>query len=61
MVEIRITASAVSDIKILLNYVYKDSVQNAEKLYTELLEKINSLKQFPQRGSIVKEISNPEI
>lgn len=50
MVEIKITPSAISDIKNLLNYVYKDSVQNAEKLYKQLLEQFNSLKQFPERG-----------
>lgn len=61
MVEVQITPSAISDIKNILDYVRRNSIQNAENLYTQLLEKFNSLKQFPERGSIVKEISNPEL
>jgi toxin ParE1/3/4 len=60
MVEVQITASAILDIKSLVDYVYDYSVQNAEKLYKEIIAKIRSLEQFPERGNIVKELQNPQ-
>lgn len=61
MVEIEITPLAVQDVKNILDHVYKDSVQNAEKLHKQLIEKIASLKVFPERGNLVKELSNPQL
>lgn len=48
--------SALEDIKNIIDYVHTQSVQNAEKLYKEIKEKIGSLQQFPERGSLVKEV-----
>lgn len=61
MVEVEIMPSALQDIKSIVDYVHKQSVQNAEKLYNELKEKIASLQQFPERGSLVKEITSPQL
>jgi plasmid stabilization system protein ParE len=41
--------------------VHTQSVQNAEKLYIDLREKIASLQQFPERGSLVKEVTTQEL
>ncbi len=61
MVEVEVMPSAQQDIKNIIEYVYRQSVQNAEKLYVEISEKINSLQQFPERGSLVKEIETPQL
>ncbi len=59
MVEIQITPSALKDIKDIIKYVEKQSVQNAEKLQTDIKEKIASLQQFSERGALVKEMALP--
>lgn len=41
MVEVEVMPSALKDIKNIIEYVHKQSVQNAEKLYVEIKEKIN--------------------
>ncbi|NTS39920.1 type II toxin-antitoxin system RelE/ParE family toxin [Flavisolibacter sp. BT320] len=41
--------SALQDIKNILDYVRRQSVQNAEKLTSEFKERIASLQQFPER------------
>lgn len=61
MVEVEITESAQHDIKNIIDYVFSDSVQNSEKLLQQIIEKIRSLKQFPEKGQIVKEIRDPQI
>lgn len=53
--------SALEDIKNIISYVHARSVQNAEKLYEEIKEKIASLQQFPERGSLVKEARKEQI
>jgi toxin ParE1/3/4 len=61
MVEIEIMPSARQDIRDIIDYVFNRSVQNAEKLYSEILYKISSLHQYPERGQLVKEVNSPEI
>lgn len=53
--------SALQDIKGIIAYVRKKSFQNAEKLYGELMERIESLLRFPERGGIVKEITEEQL
>ena|SRR5579875_1228468 len=60
MVEVKVTQSALQDIKSIVDYVYSHSVQNAEKLYKEIIVKIKSLERFPEKGSFVKELKNPQ-
>jgi len=61
MVEVEIMPSALQDIKGIVSYVRMQSLQNAEKLYEELKEKIASLQQFAERGSPVKEVPGLEL
>ena len=61
MVEVEVMPSALQDIKDIISYVRKQSFQNAEKLYGELKEKIASLQQFAERGSLVKEIADLQL
>lgn len=53
--------SALEDVKDILRYVKNQSVQNAEKLSVEIKDKIASLQQFPERGSLVKEVSSLQL
>ena len=61
MVEVIVMPSAIQDIKSIIKYVHKQSVQNAEKLQLEMTEKIASLRSFAERGSLVKEIISPQL
>lgn len=61
MVEVEVMPSALQDITNIIGYVHTQSVQNAEKLYQEIKEKIASLQQFPERGSWVKEAKKQEL
>ena len=61
MVEVEITAPALQDIKDIIDYVHKQSAQNAQNLYKELFQKITSLQSFPERGQIVREIEREDI
>ncbi len=61
MVEVTIMPTAVQDIKRIVKYVHKKSVQNAEKFYDEINQKIASLQRFAERGSLVKEITSPQL
>jgi toxin ParE1/3/4 len=61
MVEVVVMPSALQDIKAIIKCVHTQSVQNAEKFYTEINEKITSLEPFPERGSLVKEITSPQL
>lgn len=61
MVAVEIMPSALQDIKNILDYVRRQSVQNAEKLTSEFRERIASLQQFPERGSVVKEITRQQL
>jgi len=53
--------SAEQDLKNIIEYVFNQSVQNAEVLYRKILDKIATLHTFPERGQIVKEINDPLI
>ncbi len=61
MVKIKISRQAQKDMWRIYNYVSEDSVQNAEMLMEKFISKIDSLAKYPERGKIVKEISNPLI
>lgn len=61
MVEVEITVPALDDIKTIVDYVHKQSVQNAQNLQKDLFQKIISLKTFPERGQIVREVGRKDI
>lgn len=49
MVEVEVMPSALKDITSIIEYVHTRSVQNAEKLYKKIKEKIASLEQFAEK------------
>ena len=53
--------SALQDIISIMAYVHTRSVQNAEKLHQEIKENLASLQQFPERGSLVKEVKKEQL
>lgn len=53
--------SAQADIKAIIDFIYQQSVQNAESLYHDILDKIFSLHKFPERGQHLKEIQSQDI
>lgn len=61
MVEVEITAPALADIKTIVAYVRQQSLQNAQNLQKELFRKIASLKDFPERGQVVREMARKDI
>ena len=61
MVEVEITAPTLADIKSIVAYVHEQSPQNARKLQKELFQKIASLKTFPERGQMVREMTRNDI
>ncbi len=61
MVEVEITRPALNDIKVILHYVRKQSVQNAQRLQKELFQKIASLNALPERGQLVREVARDDI
>lgn len=61
MVAVEITAPALADIKAIVAYVHEQSAQNAQDLQKELFQKIASLKTFPERGQIVREMARDDI
>jgi toxin ParE1/3/4 len=61
MVKVEVMPSALQDIKNIIAYVHVQSVQNAEKLYNEIKEKISSRQQFPERGSLIKEVTSQQL
>jgi len=61
MVEVEITAPALDDIKAIVTYVSRQSVQSATVLQSKLFQKFASLKSYPERGQIVRELMRSDI
>lgn len=61
MVQIKITPKAKKDIAGIYNYILQDSYQNAELVAESIIKKIETLRQQPDFGKIVKEFNNPII
>ena len=61
MVKIKISRQAQKDMRQVYDFVSDTSLQNAEMLIEKFILKIDSLKEFPERGKIVKEFSDPSI
>lgn len=49
------TNIAMTDITQIVKYIAYDSPANAEKIYTQIEKKANSLELFPLRGRVVPE------
>ena len=55
--KVNIVKSAEDDLLEIYKYIYfSDCEENADKLYTKLIEKIKSLQEFPNRGHISQEL-----
>ena len=61
MVKIKISKQAQKDMRQIYDYVSDTSFQNADKLNEKFITKIDSLKNFPERGKIVKEFADPAL
>ncbi len=61
MVKIKISRQAQKDMRQVYDFVSDTSLQSAEMLIEKFILKIDSLKEFPERGKIVKEFSDPSI
>ena len=53
---VRIPNSVKKDIEEIIDYYFDDRPEYAQKIFLLLIEKINSLKSFPNRGRIVPEL-----
>ncbi len=50
MLKVVFTRKAINDIKNIYDYVYEDSLKNAESLKADVLKRIKYLEQFPNMG-----------
>lgn len=56
--KVNILKSAEDDLLEIYKYIYfNDCEDNADKIYSKLVEKISSLQEFPNRGHIPAELS----
>ena len=57
--KVNIVKSAEDDLFEIYKYVYyNDYEENADKIYSKLIEKVTSLQEFPNRGHIPPELSS---
>ena len=59
MVEISWTISAEKDLNDIIEYISRDSPENAEKFSNEILETIENLSSFPRMGKKVLKSNDP--
>ncbi|MEO6540751.1 MAG: type II toxin-antitoxin system RelE/ParE family toxin [Ferruginibacter sp.] len=60
MASIQIANSAKYDFREIFDFIFKQSIQNAEKLISTIKKEITNLEKHPEIGQIVKEINDPE-
>ncbi len=61
MAEVTWSASALSDLKDIYEFIAKDSPYYAEKFVNRLADKAGQLGKYPTKGKMVPEIGNREI
>lgn len=61
MAEIRWTEEAAFWLKEIFDYIYQDSPGNAESVVSNIYERIQLLKDFPELGHIYRSGSEGEI
>ena len=54
--KVRIPNSVKKDIEDIINYYYEDRPEYVQKIFLSLFERINSLKNYPNRGRTVPEL-----
>ena len=58
---VQIPSSVVLDIQEIVDYIAEDSAVKALEILDRLENKINSLKEYPERGRVVPELLNQNI
>ena len=61
MVEILLSESAWTDLDSITDYIALDSVRYAKEFSTQLFDRIEQLKSFPQSGRVAPEFHNENI
>jgi plasmid stabilization system protein ParE len=59
--KVQIPSSVVYDIQEIVNYIAEDNPSIALEILDRLESKINSLKEYPERGRVVPELLNQNI
>ncbi|HRG09390.1 MAG TPA: type II toxin-antitoxin system RelE/ParE family toxin, partial [Cyclobacteriaceae bacterium] len=58
MVKIIWTDFAIEDLRLIHNYISKDSKLYADRFISKLITRIEQLEKFPQSGRVVPEFDN---
>lgn len=58
---VRWSIPAKNDLKQIFDYILKDSKHYADKVTYDIIERSESLQDFPQMGRMVPEIEDPSI
>lgn len=59
--KIKWSPEAVEDLEAIYNFIARDSIYYAKSVITQILDSVQSLKDFPKIGRIVPEINRDEI
>jgi toxin ParE1/3/4 len=59
--KVQITSSVIYDIQEIIDYIAEDNAAIALEILDRLENKINSLKEYPERGRVVPELLNQNI
>jgi toxin ParE1/3/4 len=59
--EIIWTVSAYKDLQNIMNFIFEDSPYYAMSFYEDVMDKAQTLIDFPHRGRIVPELDNPNM
>jgi toxin ParE1/3/4 len=58
---VQIPSSAIYDIQEIVDYIAEDNAKIALEILDRLESKVNSLKEYPERGRVVPELLNQNI
>jgi addiction module RelE/StbE family toxin len=61
MVKIIWTELAVDDLKLIHEYISKDSKRYADRFIEKIIERVDQLEHFPKSGRVVPEFDLPTI
>ena len=59
--KVQIPSSAVNDIQEIVDYIAEDNATIAVEILDRLESRVNSLKEYPERGRVVPELLNQNI
>ena len=60
MVEINWDLKAIQDLKLIFEYIKRDSPEYAESVVKKITERTEILEEYPKIGRVVPEINKPE-